>query len=155
VQSALARQELQRPTDDDHAPVRRDYVDVVRLDRRLFVNLHDRHFRRPRQDFRQGAGVRGRQVLHQDERHAGIGRQRLEQLRERLQPAGRGADADDRERRRFALPVEIPLGIFGGQRRFRELIGIVVRHGEFSIGSDSASAVASTATSRGSPPPHH
>ena len=54
----------------------------------------------------------------------------------------------------FALPVEIPLGIFAGQRRFRELIGIVVRHGEFSIGSDSASAVASTATSRGSPPPH-
>ena len=93
---------------------------MVRLDRRLFVHLHDRHFRRPRQDFRQGAGVRRRQVLHHDERHAGIGWQRLEQLRQRIQPAGRCADADDRERLTFDQHVEFVLRIFGWQRRFRE-----------------------------------
>ena len=132
---ALARQELQRPADDDHALSGRDYVDVVRLDRRLVLNLHDRHCRRPRQDFRQGAGVRRGEVLHQDERHAGIGRQRLEQLRECLQSAGRGADADDRERCVVARLVAVVRG-FVRRRRSRKLIRGVVDHARFSSSSN-------------------
>ena len=65
-----AWEKLQRPPADNHVPVGRDNIDVIGLNRRLALHLHDRHFRRSGEDFRQGARVRG-QVLHQDERHAG------------------------------------------------------------------------------------
>ena len=39
----------------------------------------------------------GVQVLHEDEGHAGVRGQVLQQLPEGLEPAGRGADADDGE----------------------------------------------------------
>ena len=55
----LARQKLQRSECDDHAPIGRDHVDVVRLDRRLVVNFRDGHFRRPRKNLCQRAGVSG------------------------------------------------------------------------------------------------
>lgn len=41
----------------------------------------------------------GGQMLHDNERHAGIGRQRFEQLRVSLEPACGRADADDHQRR--------------------------------------------------------
>ena len=72
--STLARQELQHATGDDHAMAGRDYVDVIRLDRRLVLHLQDRHGGGPGENFRQGAGMRRGQMLHQDEAHPGIGR---------------------------------------------------------------------------------
>ncbi len=65
--------------------------------------LFDRHRRGARKDLRQGAFLVRVQVYHEQESHAGIGRQRLEQLRDRLQPAGRSAHADDEER--WAIPT--------------------------------------------------
>src|SRR6185437_11237908 len=52
------------------------------------------------------------EMLHEDEGHAGIGRQILQQLRERLQAAGGCADADYGER--HATPP--PAGGTGGGR---------------------------------------
>ena len=42
----------------------------------------------------QQAGMLGVEVLQEDERHPGIGRQLLEKRCERLEAARRGADAD-------------------------------------------------------------
>ena len=36
-------------------------------------------------------------MLDQNEGHAGVGRQRVEQLAERIEAAGRGAEPDDRK----------------------------------------------------------
>ena len=95
----FARHELQSAVDNTHAARRRNHIHMIGLDCWFVVNLHDRHLRGAREDFRQGAGMRWRQMLHQHERHAGIHRQRFEQLRERFQPASGRANADDRERR--------------------------------------------------------
>jgi hypothetical protein len=42
--------------------------------------------------------MRGVQVLDEDERHAGVGRQKLKQLGECFEPPCRSAHADDGER---------------------------------------------------------
>jgi hypothetical protein len=73
---------------------------VVGCDRQAVGHLDDRQRRLPRQQLRQVAGLRGVQVLHQDECHARGGRQVREELRERLPPAGGSADADDGKRTR-------------------------------------------------------
>ena len=70
------------------------------------------------------------EMLHQHERHAGVEREMLEQLRERLQPAGRGADAHDRERRASVPRSALAPGIVDCRQRFRDF-GTVVRHEEF------------------------
>ena len=46
-----------------------------------------------------------RQVLDEDERHPAVGRHRVEELAERLQPARAGPDADDRKRQPRRLLV--------------------------------------------------
>ena len=94
---AFARQQLQCVTRHDHAPGGRDHVHMIWLDRQLILNFRDRHFRGPRQNLRQSTGVGRCQVLHQNVRHSRIARQRFKQLRERLQPARRRANADNRE----------------------------------------------------------
>ena len=91
----LPGNQLQAPPRDDHVAVGRDDVDAVRLYPRPIPDLRDRHRGAPGKDRRQLAGVRGRQVLHEHEGHAGIDRQRAQHLGEGLEPAGRGADADD------------------------------------------------------------
>ncbi len=91
----LAGKQLQKPLGDDHVAVGRDDVDVVRLHPPLVVDLRDRHRGRPGKDLGQLAGVRGGEVLHQDESHSGVDGQRAEHLCEGLEPARRGTDADD------------------------------------------------------------
>ena len=41
VESKLARKELRRPPNDDHAPVGRDHIDVIRLHARLVACVHE------------------------------------------------------------------------------------------------------------------
>ena len=92
---AVAQQ--QPPLPDDHLLHRRQQVDRVRLDRHVVLGLADRHRRPPRQQLVHQALEVRRQVLQDDERHAGVGGQLREQPFERLEPAGRRADADDVE----------------------------------------------------------
>jgi hypothetical protein len=77
--------------------IRRNDVDVVRLHARAVDGLADHHRRGLGQRFAQETGVRGIEVLDEDERHAAISRKLLEQLRERLEPSRRGAHPDNRK----------------------------------------------------------
>jgi hypothetical protein len=60
-------EQLQNPAGDNHTFAGREDVDVVRLHRRLILDLRNRHRGRSGQDLRQHAGARGGQVLHYDE----------------------------------------------------------------------------------------
>jgi hypothetical protein len=93
----LARQEMQRPLRHFHGLARRNHVDVIRPYPRLVVDLQDWHRRDSGEDLREGARVRGREMLHDDVSQAGIRRKGLEKLPECLETAGRRADAHDRE----------------------------------------------------------
>jgi hypothetical protein len=90
--------EVQPRARDPHLHVRRDHVDAVRLHLQVVGHLDHRHRRVRRQQGRQGAVVLRRQVLHEDDGKAGIRGHPLQQLDERFEAAGRGANADDRER---------------------------------------------------------
>ena len=54
-----------------------------------------RELRAPRQDLVHQALEVGRQVLHHDERHPGVGRHVVEEAFNRFQPTGRGTDPHD------------------------------------------------------------
>jgi hypothetical protein len=88
---------------------RRDQVDTVgpqRMPRML--ECHDRHRRALCEYRRQLALVRRRQMQHDDVCQAKIGRQCMEEVAQRLDTAGRGADADRRDsRRRRPLAVAV------------------------------------------------
>ena len=76
-----------------------NHVDVVGLQPQAVGHGDDRHDRGPGQDFGELALVPGVEVLDQHECHAGVGGELSQKLAEGLEPAGGGADADDRERR--------------------------------------------------------
>ena len=76
------------------------------------TRLGDGHLGRPREQVGQTALVPGVQVLDEDERHARVGAQVLKQLRERIEPAGGRADADDRK------PAPSAPGIHRAERHF-------------------------------------
>ena len=73
--------------------------DVARLHAQAVGDGDDGDRRGPGQDLGQLALVLGVEVLDERERHAGVGGQLSQELAEGLEPAGGGADADDRERR--------------------------------------------------------
>jgi hypothetical protein len=70
---------------------------VIGLGARIVLYLGDRHLTYLGKQLSQMAGVFWIEVLNQYEGHAGIVRQMAEQLRERLQPAGGGSNADNWE----------------------------------------------------------
>jgi len=80
---------------DDHLLAGRHEVDAIGLDRHALLDEDHRHVGVARDQLGHQAAEVRRQVLHDDERHAGRLRERREQLLERLEPAGRRADADD------------------------------------------------------------
>ena len=92
------------PCRSDMSLFGRDHVDVVGLDLQPVLGLRDRHGRRALQQLDQHALVRGVEVLDDDEGHAAVLGHAAEELLERLQPAGRGADA----RRSGTAPVPAP-----------------------------------------------
>ncbi len=84
------------------------------------TRLGDGHLRRPREQVGQTALVPGVQVLDEDERHARVGAQALEQLRERIEPAGGRADADDWKPAPSAPGIHrAERHLLGGWRRLR------------------------------------
>ena len=82
---------------DRDAGVRLNDVDVVRRDLDAIAGIDDGHRRVWLQQIGEMAGVRGIQVLDDDQREPRPGRQRGEELRQRAQPPGRGTDPDDGE----------------------------------------------------------
>ena len=90
---ARARQEVQDVVGNAHLHVGGDDVDAVAFDRHPLGGLDDLHAGSRRQEHGQCALVLRRQVLHQDDRQAGVRRQRLQHLGEGFQPSRRRADA--------------------------------------------------------------
>lgn len=93
VQSRLGQLDL--PITDPERGVGTDDVDGVGLELDSLVRIVDRHAGTRPEKLRQQALVRRIQVLHQQEGHAGVGRQGLEQLAESLQATSRSPYADD------------------------------------------------------------
>ena len=92
-----ARDQLQHTPFEGDVALPRGDVDVVGLDCRVLLELGDRHPAALGQQLGQDALVVGVQVLHEHVGHARVVRQRSQQQLERVQAAGRGTDADDRE----------------------------------------------------------
>ena len=89
--------ELQRALLDRHLDAGRDDVHPVRLDPHALLGLGDLHGGGLGERVAEQAGPRGLEVLHQDERQAGVRRHVGEELPEGVEAAGRGAHADDGE----------------------------------------------------------
>ena len=69
---------------DSHVHAGRNDVDVICLDGCTVLRLYNRHLGAFRQQLRQQTAVLGVQVLNEYECHAGIVRERMEQVRECL-----------------------------------------------------------------------
>ncbi len=80
-----------------------DDMDTVGLDPHAVGDLDDRHHRLLAEQLGEQAFARRLEMLDNDEAHAAVGRHRVQELGRDLQPAGRHADADDRERPALAL----------------------------------------------------
>ena len=70
---------------------------MVGFDCRPVLCLVDRHLRSLGEKLSQHALMLRIKVLDEHKGHAGIGRKASQELGKRLQPAGGGADADDRQ----------------------------------------------------------
>jgi hypothetical protein len=122
---------------DGHLTVGGNDVHAIGAHRHAIFGLDDRHRRRALQDLGQQAGMAGIEMRHQHESQAAVVWQMVKKLLERLQPAGRGTDADDRKARAFDV-----LWALGGRwlvyfrwPRGRCGIGFVLAHGDASAAS--------------------
>ena len=88
-----------------HVFLRRDQIHGVALDGHAVFCLVDAHVGVLAEDIRHQALVIRRQMLHDDEAQAAVGRHVVEKLLQRLQPASRRTDADD-DRRQLMLRVD-------------------------------------------------
>lgn len=113
----VARLHVQSPMADGDAAVRRDDVDMIRLYFRAVGRHLNGHGSGPRQQLREHTGVLRVEVLDKDNRHTGVVRQLVQDVRHRFQASRRGADADD-----GAIPFfnVLRFGLFLG-RKFRLL----------------------------------
>ena len=80
---------------------RRNDIDALAFDRHSVGRLQDRHRRMAREQIHHHAVVARVEVLHDDEGHAVVRRQRVQKLPAGVKAAGRGADRDDRKIRRL------------------------------------------------------
>lgn len=83
--------------DQFHLRVRRHHVDPIRHDARAFGRFDHWKRRVACQQKGERAGMMRRQVLHENNREIGRGRQTLQKLGKCFEASGRRADADDRE----------------------------------------------------------
>src|SRR5579872_2489986 len=100
--------------------VGRNHVDVVGLDPHALLGPLHRHASGAAQDFGEKAAVSRIEMLDQDVRHAGIGGERVEELREGFHASGGSPEADYRivsgarrnGRLSGSLPGSLALGFF-------------------------------------------
>jgi hypothetical protein len=97
VRTSLRQQ--QSPGGDDHHLLARDQIDVVRADLDAVLHVQDGHGGVPGQQLVHRALEVGRQVLHEHEGHAAVGRQLVEEALDGVQSAGGGTDAHHVRRR--------------------------------------------------------
>ena len=71
------------------------HIDAICLDRLAVSRREDRQVCGPAQDLRQRALIALAEMRHDDKRHAGFRRHRRKKRLQRLDPAGRRANADD------------------------------------------------------------
>ena len=90
-------EQVECAVEERHVLVGRYHVDAVRLDYCAVLDLDDRHGGGALEELRHDALVRRVQVLDDDEGHAACSGHVLQELIERLQPSGGGADAHDGE----------------------------------------------------------
>ncbi len=92
-------QQMQAPIQKRHVAIGRNDVSAIRLHLHAILDLEHLHARVAADQIAENAFVVGGQVLYQHEGHAGIGtgRHAGKKCLECRQPAGRGADADDRK----------------------------------------------------------
>ena len=96
---------------------RRDHIDVIALDSHRPADMPHRQRRHVLQQRRHIAAVLGRQMQHDDEGHAAVGRQVLEELQQGLEPAGRCADAHHGEVQRAGCRADPRVIRWLGRRR--------------------------------------
>jgi hypothetical protein len=77
--------------------VGRDDVNGIRFNRHAVHDLHDRHARMATDDESQFALMSGVQMQHDHEGETAVARHRIEKAIEGLDPACRGADANNRD----------------------------------------------------------
>ena len=94
-------EEVQDTVEDGHIPVGRDHIDAVRLDTHPVPDLEHLHARRALEKFGHDTLVRRVQMLDDDKGQAAFFRHMPQELFQRLQSAGRSADADYGEGGRF------------------------------------------------------
>ena len=94
---SLARLQLQDPAQDLEVGVPRNDIDMVGENPLIGFDLRHGQGGRTRKDIGQRAGMVRIEMLNQHESHARIRRQMPEQLGERFQSSGGGADSDDRK----------------------------------------------------------
>ena len=90
-------EQVQHPVQDGHVLVGGDHVDAVRLDPHPVPDLEDLHGGGALEQFGHDPLVGRVQVLDDDKGHAASFRHMPQELLQRLQPAGGGADADNGE----------------------------------------------------------
>src|SRR5215831_18336991 len=96
---------------EGHIHFWRCYEDLIGQHTHAFLNIHYRHFRERRKEFRQEIAVLDFPVTDDDERYAGICRDALQDIDVCRQCAGRATEADDREtgaRTRYGLSHVLP-----------------------------------------------
>jgi hypothetical protein len=91
----FGRREVQGPAADREISAGRNDIEVLAFERHAIGGLHDDHGRAVGQQLRHHAFMLRVEMLHEDERHAIIGRQSTEKLGARLEAACRGAYPDD------------------------------------------------------------
>ena len=89
--------EPQAPSADREIGTRRNEIDMLALERHPVCCLLHLHRRMAGQQIDHHALVRRIEMLDQNEGHAGVGRERVEEPPEGIEAAGRGAEPDDRE----------------------------------------------------------
>jgi hypothetical protein len=128
-----ALDEVQAIAVDQHLLARGQEVDRVGRDRGRLDDLQHRHAGEPRQELVHQALEVGRQVLDDDERHAGVGRHGLEQALEGLEATRRRTDPDHEGRALVRTDIVVTdHGDAPGRERLRAhlvLAGTGARHG--------------------------
>ena len=93
----LRFREVQGPAADREITAGRNDIEVLAFEQHAIGGLHDSHGGAVGQQLRHHAFMRRVKMLHEDERHAIVGRQRSKKLAACLEAACRGAYPDDRK----------------------------------------------------------
>ena len=89
--------QVQHPVQDRHVFIRRDHIDTIRPHGGAVPDLNHLHAGHALQQLRHHPLVCRVQMLDDHESHAAVRRHMPQKLLQRLEPAGGGADADNRE----------------------------------------------------------